>query len=491
MAGNSPLAAGYRTDGFYDEMFAGPAQPRVGYRRIYERLNALGADELARRHEQAMGMLRNHGITFAVYPDEQGIEKVFPFDVIPRVISARAWKRLEAGLQQRVRALNLFLEDIYGRKRILRQRAIPPEIVLSSPQYMREVDGLPVPHGIHCHIAGIDLVRDHRGDFFVLEDNLRTPSGVSYVLANRQVMKRVLPDLFAGHPVRPVEGYTHLLLRNLRWLAPRGVDEPTVVLLTPGLHNSAYYEHLYLARQMGIELVEGTDLLVDHDLVFMRTTRGLRRVHVIYRRVDDEWLDPVFGLPDSIVGVPGLVNAYRAGGVVIANGLGNGVADDKAVYSQIPAIIKYYLGEDPILANVPTYLCAIDDQRRHVLAHLDQLVVKTVDGSGGYGMLIGPHSTRQQREDFRRRIEARPRAFIAQPVVSLSVQPVLDGGRLRRCHQDLRHFVLTGPEIEVIPGGLTRVALKAGSLVVNSSQGGGSRDTWVLGAAGSEDGDSA
>ena len=480
MAGNSPLAAGYRTDGFYDEMFAGPAQPRVGYRRIYERLNALGADELARRHEQAMGMLRNHGITFAVYPDEQGIEKVFPFDVIPRVISARAWKRLEAGLQQRVRALNLFLEDIYGRKRILRQRAIPPEIVLSSPQYMREVDGLPVPHGIHCHIAGIDLVRDHRGDFFVLEDNLRTPSGVSYVLANRQVMKRVLPDLFAGHPVRPVEGYTHLLLRNLRWLAPRGVDEPTVVLLTPGLHNSAYYEHLYLAKQMGIELVEGTDLVVDQDQVFMRTTRGLKPVHVIYRRLDDAWLDPIFGRQESLVGVAGLVNAYRAGNVAIANALGNGVADDKAVYALVPKIIRYYLDEDPILPNVETYLCSVDSDRRFVLEHLEEMVVKTVDASGGYGMLIGTESTKEQREEFRRRIEARPRSFIAQPIVALSVQPVFDGGRFRPAHQDFRPFVLSGPEVHVTPGGLTRVALKEGSLVVNSSQGGGSRDTWVM-----------
>ncbi|HEX6351159.1 MAG TPA: circularly permuted type 2 ATP-grasp protein [Candidatus Dormibacteraeota bacterium] len=486
MPRRNSLEHGYSPNGFFDEMFAAPGQPRAAYRRIYERLNGLGAQELARRHQAAMGMLRNHGITFAVYPDEQGIEKVFPFDVIPRVIPARTWKRLEAGLRQRVQALNHFLEDVYGRKRILRQRVIPPEVVLSSPQYMREMDGFPVPHGIHCHIAGIDLVRDQRGDFFVLEDNLRTPSGVSYVLANRQVMKRVLPDLFAGYPVRAVEGYTHLLLRNLRWLAPREVSEPTVVLLTPGIHNSAYYEHLYLARQMGIELVEGTDLLVDRDQVFMRTTRGLRRVHVIYRRVDDEWLDPVFGRPDSVVGVPGLVDAYRAGGVAIANGIGSGVADDKAVYSQIPAIIRYYLREDPILPNVPTYLCARDDQRRHVLAHLDEMVVKTVDGSGGYGMLVGPSSTRRQREAFRRQIEARPHAFIAQPTVALSVQPALVGGRLRPCHQDLRPFVLTGAEIDVLPGGLTRVALRAGSLVVNSSQGGGSRDTWVLGALGTE-----
>jgi len=427
-----------------------------------------------------MQMFRNHGITFAVYPDAQGTEKVFPFDIIPRVISARTWRHLEAGLKQRLAALNLFLDDVYGRKLILHQGAIPPEIVLTSPQYLREIEGLPVPHGIHCHIAGIDLVRDHKGDFFVLEDNLRTPSGVSYVLANRHVMKRVVPDLFAGYPVRPVEGYVHELLRHLRWLAPARVDDPTVVLLTPGINNSAYYEHLYLAKQMGIELVEGTDLVVDQDYVFMRTTRGLKPVHVIYRRLDDDWLDPIFGRQESLVGVAGLVNAYRAGNVAVANALGNGVADDKAVYALVPKIIRYYLGEDPILPNVETYLCAFEADRRYVLEHLKDLVVKTVDESGGYGMLIGPESTKEEREEFARRIAERPRSFIAQPVVALSVQPIFEGGRLRRTHQDLRPFVLTGPEVYVTSGGLTRVALKEGSLVVNSSQGGGSRDTWVM-----------
>src|SRR3989441_3967269 len=427
-----------------------------------------------------MEMFRNHGITFAVYPDAQGNEKVFPFDIIPRVIAAETWKRLEAGLKQRLTALNLFLEDVYGRKLILKDRGVPPEIVLSSPQYMREVEGLPVPHGIHCHIAGIDLVRDEKGEFYVLEDNLRTPSGVSYVLANRHVMKRVLPDLFAGHPVRPIEGYVHELIRHLRWLAPAGVEDPTIVLLTPGINNAAYYEHLYLAKQMGIELVEGTDLVVDQDQVFMRTTRGLRPVHVIYRRIDDEWLDPIFGRQESLVGVAGLINAYRAGNVAIANALGNGVADDKAVYALVPRIVKYYLDEDPILPNVETYLCAIESDRRYVVEHLDDLVVKTVDASGGYGMLIGPASSKAEREEFRRRIVAAPRSFIAQPVVALSVQPVFDGGTLRPGHQDLRPFILTGPDVYVTPGGLTRVALKPGSLVVNSSQGGGSRDTWVM-----------
>ncbi|GAC1681955.1 MAG: circularly permuted type 2 ATP-grasp protein [Candidatus Dormibacteraceae bacterium] len=480
MASVNSLDADYEVNGFYDEMLAAPGQPRTAYRRLYEHLHQLGPRELGRRHDLAMQMFRNHGITFAVYPDAQGTEKVFPFDIIPRVISAQTWRHLEAGLKQRLAALNLFLDDVYGRKLILKQHAIPPETVLTSPQYLREVEGLPVPHGIHCHIAGIDLVRDHTGEFFVLEDNLRTPSGVSYVLANRHVMKRVLPDLFAGYSVRPVEGYVHDLLRHLRWLAPEGVDDPTIVLLTPGINNSAYYEHLYLAKQMGIELVEGTDLVVDQDHVFMRTTHGLEPVHVIYRRLDDEWLDPIFGRQESLVGVAGLVNAYRAGNVAIANALGNGVADDKAVYALVPKIIRYYLDEDPILPNVPTYLCAVDQDRRYVLAHLEELVVKTVDGSGGYGMLIGPESTKAQREEFRQRITMRPRNFIAQPVVNLSVQPIFDGGRFRRTHQDLRPFVLTGPDVQVTSGGLTRVALRPGSLVVNSSQGGGSRDTWVM-----------
>src|SRR5487761_530023 len=461
-------------------MLAPSGQPRPGYRTLYDHLNRLGAKELSRRHDLAIQRFRDHGITFAVYPDAQGTDKVFPFDIIPRVISAKTWQHLEAGLKQRLAALNLFLDDVYGRKLILHQGAVPPETVLSSPQYLREIEGLKVPHGIHCHIAGIDLVRDGQGDFYVLEDNLRTPSGVSYVLANRHVMKRVLPDLFAGYPVRPVEGYVHELLRHLRWLAPKGVDDPTVVLLTPGINNSAYYEHLYLAKQMGIELVEGTDLVVDQDHVFMRTTRGLKPVHVIYRRLDDTWLDPIFGRQESLVGVAGLVNAYHAGNVAIANALGNGVADDKAVYSLVPKIIRYYLDEDPILPNVQTYLCAIDDDRKYVLEHLQDLVVKTVDASGGYGMLIGTESTHEQREDFRRRIVARPRSFVARPVVALSVQPIFENGSFRPAHQDLRPFVLTGPEIHVAPGGLTRVALKPGSLVVNSSQGGGSRDTWVM-----------
>jgi uncharacterized circularly permuted ATP-grasp superfamily protein len=477
------LTGKYETGTSYDEMVVEPGRPRASYRRIFTLLQKTSAADMRRRQALAQRSFRDHGITFTVQSDDRGLEKLFPFDLIPRVITAQAWARLEAGLKQRVQALNLFLADIYGEGRILKQRAVPPEIVLSSSGFMRELVGMPAPRGLRCHVAGIDLVRDRRGDFYVLEDNLRTPSGVSYVLANRRVLKRVFPELFDGYEVRPVEGYSQQLLANLRWLSPPGVDDPTVVLLTPGIHNSAYYEHLYLAKQMGVELVEGSDLLVDQDRLYMRTTAGLRPVHVIYRRIDDEFLDPLFGRPDTVVGVPGLVNAYRAGNVVLANGLGNGVADDKAVYPLVPDIIRYYLGEDPIVPNVPTFQCVRDDERRHVLEHLDQLVVKTVAGSGGYGMLIGPASTRQERERMRRRIQARPRDFIAQPVVDLSVQPTFVGGRLESRHQDLRPFVLSGEETTVTPGGLTRVALRRGSLVVNSSQGGGSRDTWVLAGA--------
>jgi uncharacterized circularly permuted ATP-grasp superfamily protein len=461
-------------------MLAAPAQPRRTYRRIHERLEKLGHAELRRRHRRAQAAFRDMGITFTVYQDDRGIEKLFPLDLIPRVIDGRQWAHLERGLQQRVTALNLFLEDVYGEQRILRQGVVPGDVVLSSPGFVRELVGLDAPRGVRCHVAGIDLVRDGKGEFHVLEDNLRTPSGISYVLANRQILKRVLPEVFVGYDVRPVEGYCSDFLRNLRWLAAPRVADPTVVLLTPGIYNSAYFEHWYLAKQMGIQLVEGSDLLVDQDRVFMRTTDGLQRVDVIYRRVDDEFLDPIFGRQDSLVGVPGLVNAYRAGNVVLANGLGNGVADDKAVYALVPDMIRFYLGEEPVLPNVTTYLCAREDERRYVLQHLERLVVKTTGGSGGYGMLMGPTSTAAQRARMRRLIQARPREFIAQPVLDLSVQPVLTSSGTASRHQDLRPFVLSGPEVTVTPGGLTRVALRPGSLVVNSSQGGGSKDTWVL-----------
>ncbi|MGI8564418.1 MAG: circularly permuted type 2 ATP-grasp protein [Candidatus Dormibacter sp.] len=471
----------------YDEMLEESGRPRAVYRRLHRTLLRAGRSDLARRHRLAQRAFRDHGITFTVSQRKVGIERIFPFDLIPRIIDPPQWSRIEAGLKQRVTALNHFLEDVYGEQRILRQGVVPAEIVLSSAGFRRELVGLSAPHGVRCHVAGVDLVLDHKGEVHVLEDNLRTPSGISYVLANRQVLKRIYPELFVGHDVLPVDGYTHQLLQNLRWLAPGRVDEPTVVLLTPGIFNSAYFEHLFLAKQMGIELVEGSDLVVDQDHVFMRTTAGLRPVHVIYRRVDDDFLDPVTGRTDSVIGVPGLVNAYRAGKVSIANGLGNAVADDKAVYALVPQLIRYYLGEEAILPNVPTYLCARQQERTYVLEHLHELVVKTVGESGGHGMLIGPASTAGQRERMRRRIQARPRDFVAQPVVSLSVQPALFDGALASRHQDLRPFVLTGREVSVTPGGLTRVALRAGSLVVNSSQGGGSRDTWVLGSPGARD----
>lgn len=473
----------YRVDAFYDEMFGSEGQPRPEYRRVHGRIQALTRHELARRHDLAQRSFRNHGITFTVYEEDHGVEKLFPFDLVPRIIPARTWTRLEAGLKQRVHALNLFLEDIYHRRQILRDGAVPAEVILSSKGFRRDLVGVRFPRGIHSHIAGIDLVRDRKGEFHVLEDNLRTPSGVSYMLANRQVLKRVVPEMFSGYRVRPVDTYTHQLLQNLSWLAPPGTLDPTVVLLTPGIYNSAFFEHVYLAKQMGIEVVEGSDLIFDQDHVFMRTTRGLRQIDVIYRRVDDDFIDPLFGRADSILGTAGLVNAWRAGNVAIANAPGNGVADDKAVYALVPKIIRYYLGEDPILPNVETYLCSDESDRRHVLDHLPEMVVKMVGEAGGYGMMIGPAATRAEHERFRRRILAQPREFIAQPVVALSVQPAFDGRRLNPRHQDLRPFVLVGESITVTPGGLTRVALRPGSLIVNSSQGGGSRDTWVLASA--------
>lgn len=462
----------------YDEWMLAPSVPRPDHRRLVSLLAGVPAQELSRRHDLAQLSFRNHGITFTVYQDDQGIEKIFPFDLMPRLISRRTWQKVEAGLKQRVHALNLFLTDIYGRRQILRDGAVPREVVLSSRLFHRELVGFPFPRGVHCHIAGIDLIRDHRGDFHVLEDNLRTPSGVSYMLANRQVLKRVWPEIFGGFRLRPIDGYTHQLINNLRWLS--GHDNPTVVLLTPGIYNSAYFEHVYLAKQMGIELVEGPDLMVDQDRVFMRTTRGLQPVHVIYRRIDDDYLDPLWGRSDSVLGVPGLLHAYRAGAVAIANAPGNGVADDKAVYALVPRIIRYYLGEDPILPNVPTYLGAVEDDLRFICDHMPELVVKRVGESGGYGMLMGPTASRREIERCRRAVLANPREFVAQPVMRLSVQPTFDGRQLVPRHQDLRPFVLSGEEVTVIPGGLTRVALRKGSLIVNSSQGGGSRDTWVL-----------
>jgi uncharacterized circularly permuted ATP-grasp superfamily protein len=430
--------------------------------------------------------MKTQGITFTVYGRGRGVERIMPFDPVPRLVPADEWAKIECGLEQRVRALNLFVHDVYHARRILRDRVVPPELVLSASGYRPEVLGLRVPRDIYIHVSGIDLIRDPDGRYLVLEDNARTPSGVSYVLKNRQVMRQAFPFLFDGYNVQPVDGYAADLLHVLRHIAPPGCDNPTVVVLTPGVYNAAYFEHTFLARQMGVQLVEGRDLVLDDGTLSMRTTRGPARVDVIYRRVDDDYLDPLTFRRDSRLGVPGLVGAYRAGRLGLANAIGTGVADDKAVYSYVPDIIRYYLNEDPILDNVETFRPTVPSQRRHILANLDKLVVKAVDGSGGYGMLIGPYSTAEQRAEFAAKIEANPRGYIAQPTITLSQHPTLIGGRLEGRHVDLRPFVLFGERVKVLPGGLTRVALPRGSLVVNSSQGGGSKDTWVLRKAPSE-----
>ena len=464
----------------YDEMFASPDAPRSHYAPLFERLIELGPVELERRNKLADLTMRQQGITFTVYGRKQGVERIIPFDPIPRLIAAAEWDRIERGLMQRVRALNLFIHDVYHDRLILKDRIVPPELVFGATGYRRDCVGLQVPNNIYIHVAGIDLIRDSDGRYLVLEDNGRTPSGVSYVLKNRQVMKQVFPLLFDQYVVRPVEDYTDNLLAVLRSIAPAGCDDPTVVILTPGMYNSAYYEHSFLARQMGVELVEGRDLVLDRGQIFRRTTRGLKRVDVIYRRVDDDFLDPLAFRPDSMLGVAGLLGAYQAGNVGLANALGTGVADDKGIYPFVPDMIRFFLNEEPILDNVETFRPLIPSHRQHILANLESLVVKAVDASGGYGMLIGPASTRAQRDEFAAKIEANPRGFIAQPTISLSRHPTLVDGRLDGRHIDLRPFVLYGEDIIVMPGGLTRVALPEGSLVVNSSQGGGTKDTWVL-----------
>ena len=424
------------------------------------------------------------GITFTVYSDGRGTERLFPFDLIPRILPHSEWDRIERGLAQRVVALNLFLQDIYGQQRILKDRQVSRALVYSCQHFRREMMGLEVPRGIHTHISGIDLVRDSKtGEFLVLEDNVRTPSGISYVLENRLVMTHTFPDAFEAYEVLPVNHYPAELSKILRNLSPRGGEEPQMVLLSPGIYNSAYFEHSFLAQQMGIELVEGRDLIVDDDVVYMKTIHGLKRVDVMYRRIDDEFLDPLAFRPDSLLGVPGLMGAYRAGNIALVNAVGNGVADDKAIYSYVPTFIRYYLGEDPILRNVETYVCSNCSDLASVLDRLPELVVKAVGESGGYGMLIGPAADRAKIEDFRQRITADPRNYIAQPVVALSRVPSYHSAsqRMVGCHVDLRPYCLyNGEKVIVVPGGLTRVALQPGSLVVNSSQGGGSKDTWVL-----------
>ena len=438
------------------------------------------AERLAQKRAEADALFHRVGITFAVYGQEEGAERLIPFDIVPRVLPLEEWVRLERGLKQRVRALNAFIHDIYHDQQILKAGVIPAEQVLCNSQYRPEMQGVDVPGGIYAHIAGIDIVRDDEGEFRVLEDNLRVPSGVSYMLENRKMMMRLFPELFSGHRVAPVDHYPDVLLDNLRSVAPTGVADPTVVLMPAGAHNSAYFEHAFLAQQMGIELVEGQDLFVRDEVVFMRTTQGPQRVDVIYRRIDDDFLDPLAFRPDSMLGVPGLLTAYRAGRITIANAIGTGVADDKSIYPYVPEMIRFYLGQTPIVGNVHTWMLRKPQDLAYVLAHLPDLVVKEVHGAGGYGMLIGPAASKAEIEDFRQRILAAPDRYIAQPTLALSTSPTFAGQGIKPRHIDLRPFVLSGRDITIVPGGLTRVALREGSLVVNSSQGGGTKDTWVL-----------
>lgn len=477
----SNLFNNYDLGGFYDEMFESPGVPRPHYRQLWDRYqNMSGIGEMLTRQKGADQTFINRGVTFTVYSNKAGTEKIFPFDLVPRIISAAEWSHMEAGLTQRMKALDCFLNDIYSDQRIIKEGIIPRELVESCTHFRPELVGVKLPRNRHVHINGTDLIRDADGTYRVLEDNLRTPSGVSYVLENRQIMKRVFPNLLRNYRVRPVAGYTSDLLDLLNWLAPEGVENPTVVLLTPGVYNSAYYEHAFLARQMGIEIVEGSDLVIQDDKVYMKRTNGLTRVHVIYRRLDDDFLDPTVFRKDSLLGVPGLFEAYRKGNVALTNPIGTGIADDKAVYYYVPQMIKFYLGEDALLPNVETYLTSNADERSFVLENLPKLVVKSVNEAGGYGMLIGPHSTKKQLKEFADKIVDNPRNFIAQPTLAFSRCPTICGREMGGRHVDLRPYILNGETVKIMPGGLTRVALKKGSLVVNSSQGGGSKDTWVL-----------
>ena len=475
-----PALKNYLLDNAYDEMFDSEGELHPHYEPLLEHFNALSSDELRRRKQSADVSFLNQGITFTVYGRDEGTERIFPYDLLPRIITSAEWATVERGLTQRITALNLFLKDIYNEGRILDDGIVPRDVVYSCKHFRRQMMGLQVPRNVYIAICGTDLIRMQNGEFVVLEDNLRVPSGVSYMLTNRRVMKRIFPQLFRSYNVKPIEQYTQILLGTLRSLAPEGRPEPNIVLLSPGVFNSAYYEHAYLARQMGIELVEGRDLVTHDNVVYMRTTSGLRRVDVIYRRVDDDFIDPLAFRGDSILGVAGLFNAYRAGNVTLANAFGTGVADDKALYAYVPDIIKYYMSEEPVLQNVKTYLLTDKKSRQHVLQNLDKLVVKAVGESGGYGMLIGPQSTAAERQEFAAKIQADPRNYIAQPTISFSRAPCLIGDDLEPRHVDLRPYVLYGDKVTIVPGGLTRVALKRGSLVVNSSQGGGSKDTWVL-----------
>ena len=470
----------YRPGRSYDEMFAADGSVRAHYDALHTRMLTLSPIEMAERQRTLEQSFLLQGITFTVYGADSATERIIPTDLFPRIIPGSEWRRIEAGLTQRLRALNTFLADIYGEQKILADGVVPPDLVLGAPSYRREMLGLFVPHNAYVNVSGADLIRGEDGAFAVLEDNLRVPSGVSYMLANRDAAKRTFPGTYRTAGVQPIERYPDMLLSTLKSLAADWRPNPQVVVLTPGVYNSAYYEHAYLARLMGVPLVEGRDLVVHDNLVYMRTTEGLRRVDVIYRRVDDDFIDPLTFRRDSSLGVAGLFNAYRAGNVVIANAPGTGVADDKAVYAYVPDIIRYYFDEDAILPNVETYLCRQPAQLSHTLANLDKLVVKAVGASGGYGMLIGPHATEKERTVFAAKVRADPGNYIAQPTIQLSTAPCLVDGAIEPRHVDLRPFVLCGQNIVVTPGALTRVALKRGSLVVNSSQGGGSKDTWVL-----------
>ena len=476
------VLSGYATEGFFDAMFLPDGTLRPHYRKFVSRFGTIPRAELDTKRGAIDALFLRQGITFNVYGDSQGTERIFPFDLLPRVIPATEWEKLEAGLIQRITALNLFLHDIYHEQRILKDGVIPPYYVLSAKHFRREFVNFRVPGDIYIHVCGSDLIRGADGTYMVLEDNARCPSGVSYMLENRRAMRRTFPGFFDGTGVRPVDNYPAELYEVLRHVAPAGVADPTVVLLTPGPYNSAYFEHTYLARQMGIEIVEGRDLVVRDQRVYTRTTKGQQPVHVIYRRIDDDFLDPTVFRADSALGVPGLIHAYRAGNVSLANSIGTGLADDKVMYYFVPRIIKYYLDQEPLIPNVPTFLASEDKDRAYILDNLDKLVVKSANEAGGYGMLMGPHSSKAECEAFRGKIEADPRNFIAQPMISLSRHPTFieETNKCEGRHVDLRPYILYGQKTTVIPGGLTRVALRRGSLVVNSSQGGGSKDTWVL-----------
>jgi len=468
-------------EGVWDEMYGPNSKIRDHYRKVIEYVSRESADDLNRKEELAKRLFMSQGITFTVYNSGEGIEKIFPFDIIPRIITASEWAFVEKGIKQRLTALNLFLKDIYNNQFIVKDGIVPIDIIYSCPHFLREMYQLQVPHNIYIHISGIDLIRDHDGTFYVLEDNLRTPSGVSYMLENREITKRLFPDLLPQCGVRSVTEYPTILYKNLLAISPRQVSNPTIVLLSPGIYNSAYFEHTTLARLMGVELVEGRDLVVNNHKVYMKTTTGLQQVDVIYRRVDDDYLDPLVFNPGSMLGVAGIMGAYRKGNVAIVNAIGNGVADDKAVYAYVPDMIKYYLNEEPILKNVPTYQLGNRDEREQVFKDINKMVIKKTNGSGGYGMLMGHAATEQEIDEYKIEVMKDPRNFIAQPTISLSAAPCYMQGELTPRRIDLRPYALYGPDgIEIVPGGLTRVALKEGSLVVNSSQGGGSKDTWVL-----------